>query len=83
MIVRSIVHEVEGEINFHLIEIDGKKSNCFSRILTIIYFKWRFPIILSFVPEKIVVCECIIFSINENPARELKFSSFTIDFLGI
>ena len=27
-----IVDEVEGRINYHLIEIESEKSNCFSRI---------------------------------------------------
>ena len=35
----------EGRINYHLIEIEIVKSNCFSRILTKIYFKQLFPII--------------------------------------
>ena len=40
-----IVDAAEGRINYHLIEIEIEKSNCFSRILTKIYFKQRFPII--------------------------------------
>ena len=33
------VDEAEGQINYHLIEIESEYSNCFSGILTKIYFK--------------------------------------------
>ena len=34
-----IVDEAEGGIHYHHIEIESEQYNCFSRILTKIYFK--------------------------------------------
>ena len=37
--IEVIVDKAEGRISYHLVEIESELSNCFSRILLVIYFK--------------------------------------------